>query len=75
MTAQEGYSQHTSMRAHTHSNQYRPSTRKLTRVKNPHLQFWYSSAHKQMQRFKICQVCTSVNVLANLRAQKLLSFK
>jgi hypothetical protein len=47
--------------AYTHSNQYCPSTRKVTRVKNSHLQFWYSSA-QNMQRFKIIQVCTSVNV-------------
>jgi hypothetical protein len=60
--------------AYTHSNQYRPSTRKVTRVKNSHLQFCYSSAQK-MQRLKILQVCTSANVQANLRAPKLLSFK
>ena len=37
---------------HTHSNQYRLFTRKVTLVKNSHLQFWYSSAQK-IQRYKI----------------------
>jgi len=76
MTVQQRYSQHTGTRTHTHthanththSNQYRLFARKVTRVKNSHLQFWYSSAQK-MQRYKILQPCTSVNVQAKWRAQ------
>jgi hypothetical protein len=66
MTAQQRYSQHTSMRTHTAINVARHKKWHVSKIPI------YNSGnplHKKIQRFKFFQVCTSANVQAKLCAQ------